>query len=499
MIKSVLQSFLSYGLGQILQTALRFILLPLYLRFFTPEEYGVISVLTVVLSLLTLLTTGGIINVLMRLYYEAESTKRQVLVGATWLWCLLAAGLGGLILSVQGPWLSQLIFQTAKYDSLFRLLGITFIFSVQHQMPYNLFRLENKVGLYVGFSLFSFLTDFTLKSYFIIWLERGLSGYFESSAIVSILTLGLMLPFVSKSVHLSLDFSIFRQLFRLGSPYIFISLAVWTIEFSDRLLLNQFVSEEAVGIYSLAYSFANMFGILLASPVALLMPPFFFAQTAKRPETDTKKLLQRTLIYFLLAGGFMYLLITLSSNELLRFFVIYLGTKEKYLEAITLIPVLTLAPFLYFLTTQAELAGLTVKKPEIMSVAYIVAAIINFGLNLLVIPQLGAMGAAITTFIAYFILVIVFYSWIERLFPVGYNWKAVVLTMSYLAIAFSIGSLIRLDSPLVSLFIRAIVAVSVFTLLVLVTGNILTRMERILLFTYLLNGRKRLSAILDRF
>ena len=54
MIKDALRQFLTYGAGSIAQSALGFILLPIYLRFFEPAEYGVISLLLVGISLITL-------------------------------------------------------------------------------------------------------------------------------------------------------------------------------------------------------------------------------------------------------------------------------------------------------------------------------------------------------------------------------------------------------------------------------------------------------------
>jgi O-antigen/teichoic acid export membrane protein len=499
MIKNLLRKFLTYGTGSILQTALKFIFLPLYLRYFSPAEYGVISVLTVVLSLVVLLTTGGVMSAMIRLYYEAAEKKRRELVGATWFWYLLMAALGGLILSTQAPPLSDLFFQTPIYQNLVRLLGVIFIFSLLQQIPFTIFRLEGQAGRFVAFSLFNFLADFILKLYFIVWLERGIQGYFESGILANLLTLGVLIPFVSGYIRLSFNFSMLQQLFRLGFPYIFTGLSAWTLEVSDRLLLSRFSGEDAVGIYSLAYSLANMFGIFLAAPVALLMPPFFFKYATERSIADTRNLLRRSLIYFFLAGGILYLAISLGSGELLRGLTLYFGAKENYLEAARLVPILTIAPLIYFLSTQAELAGLTVKKPEIASLAFMIAAGINFGLNLVIIPRFGALGAAITTAIAYLIMGIVFYIGIEKVFPVDHDWKALTRALLYLVVAFVLGWSVKLDLPFVSLLFKVVVAVLTFITLILFTDRIMKRSERTILFTYLLNGRKRLSALWHKF
>ena len=421
MIKKFLQKFLTYGVGNILQTALRFILLPLYLRFFAPEDYGVISVLSVLMAMLTLFITAGIMNGLVRLYYEADGLRRKELVGVAWFWYVVVAALGGAILLTQARLWSVLFFQTPDHTDPVRLLGLLFIFTILQQVPQNIFRLENKAELYVTFSLVTFLADFVLKFYFIVILGRGVMGYFESGVIASVLTLVVMLPFTRQYVRISSDLSLFRQMFRLGFPYIFSGLAAWVLEVSDRILLARFAGESAVGIYSLAYSFSNMFGVFLATPIALLLDPFFFAYAAKHSIDETKRLLSRMLIYSCLAGGVVYLAIALGSSDLLRVLTTYLGARPAYLAAVKLVPIVTLAPFLYFLTSPASMTGLLVKKPELASTVFVIAAGVNLGLNLFVIPLLGALGAAITTLVAYLLLVIMLYVWMERVFAVGHN------------------------------------------------------------------------------
>jgi len=495
MIKGVLKQFFTYGFGNILQTALSFILLPLYLRFFPPNEYGIISVLTVVMSLLTLFISGGVMNGLIRLYYEAEGVRRKELVGATCLWYLVVASLGGAILFSQAPLLSQALFRTEVYRNPIRILGFVFFFSMLRSVPLYILRLESKAGLYVGFSLFSFLADFLLKLYLIVSLGRGISGYFESSAIATMITLCLMIPFVSKYIRFYPNISFHKQLLRLGVPFIISGLSMWTLDVSDRLLLSRFSGESAVGIYSLAYTFANIFGVILATPVALLMDPFFFAFAAGRSTDDTKRLLQRTLIYFFIVGGIFYLAIALGSGELLRVLTTHFGAKEKYLEAANLVPILTLAPFLYFLATQAGLTALMVKKPEITSVVCLIAAALNLGLNLFIVPMYGAPGAALTTVIAYLVLDIIIYWRVGKIFPVHHDWKEMARGIFYLMIAFAIGWQIRLDQPVISLLVRVATGVMVFTLLTLFTSNILPKNERNKILTYLLDIKRKLATV----
>lgn len=495
MLKNIFKKFLTYGVGNILQTALRFIMLPLYLRFFPAADYGVISVLSVVMGLTSLILSAGVLNGLVRLYYETEGTQLKKLVGTTWLWYVAVSGIGGLILLTQAPLICQLLFQASGNAGAVQRLGWVFIFTQLQNVPYNLFRLEKKAGMYVGFSLFSFLADFILKLLFIVYWQRGVEGYFESGAIASGLTLGVMALFSTRYVHFNFDWDLFRQLLRLGFPYIFSGLAVWGLEVSDRLLLLRFAGEAAVGVYSLSYNLANIFRIVLAAPASLLVDPFFFGYAARNAETDIKALLRRLLVYYCLVGSFVYLMISLGSGDLVRIFVTYFDANSQYLEAVQFVPLVTFAYLLYFATISGSLAGLLVKKPEVTSVICIIAAGFNIGINFLVLPILGALGAALTTVAAYLLLGGLLYLWMERIYHVGHDWKALARLAVCVLIALAAGWSINLTAPWLSLLVKLTVGGLLFILLTLTVGKVLTQSEQTTILAYLRGVSKKFARL----
>jgi O-antigen/teichoic acid export membrane protein len=302
-----------------------------------------------------------------------------------------------------------------------------------------------------------------------------------------------MLPLTLKYVSFSLNTSYLKQLLRLGFPFIFSTIAVWSLTMSDRLILNYFRGAAAVGIYALAYNFANLFNVFLFNPMTLFWAPFFFSYADERSTETTKKLLNRSLVYFFLAGCILYLGITLGSGDVLRIFTSLFAAKEGYWQAATLVPLLTLAPFLYLLNYPAGSALLMAKKPEFIAKAAVIAAAVNVGLNFVFIPRLGAFGAAVATVIAYALFDGLVYRWAQRIWPVHHDWKGLAKGFLFLAIAFIIGWQITITQPWASLFTRVIAGVAVFALLTWFISNILTKAERYKLLAYLMDGRRRLA------
>ena len=80
MMRDAIKQFFTYGAGSIAQKALSFILLPLFLHFFEPEEYGVISLLLVVILLLSTLTDVGIVSGLHRLILKLKRKREKNLL-----------------------------------------------------------------------------------------------------------------------------------------------------------------------------------------------------------------------------------------------------------------------------------------------------------------------------------------------------------------------------------------------------------------------------------
>jgi len=495
MRRNILKKFLTYGAGNVLQSGLSFLLLPLYLMYFMPQEYGVIATLTVIVAFLTLLLSCGVTNGLVRLYYEFEGLRRKELVGNTIAWYLIVATVGGVMLYASSSLLSLIFFHTRGYEHAIRILALLFFSSMLMSIPLYILRLEKKAVHFVAVSLFSFLVDFALKLYFIVYLKRGVNGYFESSVVAKFLSLAVATIMVSGYVRISIDASIFKQLLRLGTPYIVSGLAMWTLDVSDRLILIHFSGEAAVGIYALAYNFANLFGIFLATPIAFLIDPFFFSHTSGKTDAEKKQLLRRMLIYYIIVGSALYLAIAVGSGDALRVFTMYFGAKEQYLDAAKLVPIIVIAPLLYFIESQATLAALLIKKPEIISLACAAAAVFNFLLNLIIIPHFAAVGAAITTVLAYLLLLLLAYWLMEREYAVGYQWSKIMLLVCYLLISLFIGLIIRIDEPVVSFFVKTATALLTFLALALFTGNILNKHERDTLHIYFSRYKKRIISL----
>jgi O-antigen/teichoic acid export membrane protein len=384
----------------------------------------------------------------------------------------------GTLLVLFSESVSAVLFGTVAHAYSVRLAGIFCIVSPVQLIPFEIFRLERKAIQYVVFSLVKLGVDFSFKLLLIAVMARGIAGYYESGIVANVVVLILMLPFARKYASSTLDSSRMKELFRLGIPYIFSSLSVWALTWADRFVLNFFWGEESVGIYSLAYTLARPFDIVLYYPLKLLWFPFFFSFAAGRNVEDIKRLLRKAVIFYAIAGCAVYLAISLASGDLLRIFDIYLGAQEGYMEAAGLVVLVALAPLLYSTSGLYGTVLLYVKKPEYIALAAVIAAAVNLAMNFMLIPRYAAFGAALATALSYVLYFVLVVYWSRARFRVGHNFLSLIKVLLILVAAFIVGSYATFEGVWLSLVVRTALGLGVFALSIWFLSGVLSREEK---------------------
>ncbi|MDI6807709.1 MAG: oligosaccharide flippase family protein [Candidatus Eisenbacteria bacterium] len=467
MKKETVRQFLTYSFGSISQSVLSFILLPLYLNLLTPSEYGIISLSLTLNVFLTVVANVGLVSGLYRLYYEKTAEERKALLGTLWGWHLFASAILCLALIIFSTPVAIHIFKTTRWVGTPRLLGIFLVLYVLKDVPFHMLRLEKKAALYVFFSLMTFVLDFSFKLIFVGVLRRGVNGYFESSILAYLITVTGLFVYSKKYVSFSFDKSCLGELFRLGFPYVFSTLSFIVLDSFDKFTLNHYLGTEAVGVYSLAFRFANLLNIVLLTPIGLYWTPLSFSFAAERKnDEELKNFYAKSLLYFFLAGGILAAFVSTGSFEVIR----AMTHNATFWKAGKIVPLLVVAPFLYLVSHPAGNVMLQVKKTGFVAPACLATAAINIVLNLILIPRLHAYGAALALISAHLFLAVSYHIKARSLFPINYTWGKYLLAFAVCLIAFGASSLVPPLSPIPSLILKFAIVTIICAPLVSVSG-----------------------------
>ena len=151
-----------------------------------------------------------------------------------------------------------------------------------------------------------------------------------------------------------------------------------------------------VGYYAPSYALGTVI-TMFSSPLYVLLFPVLSNYYDKNEISTIKTILKYTLKYFLaLAIPSVFILSILS-----KIILIILTTPEIALNGYLVIPFVALSTLLAGLCIIISQVIILEKKTKIIGSIWIIAAIINFVINLTIIPLFGILGAAFATLISY--------------------------------------------------------------------------------------------------
>ena len=112
-------------------------LVPLYTRYLRASEFGVLSLLTITLTLVTIVLKFGLNHAFFRHYYDTDDTAhRRRIVGSTLAFLLVSGVLSTALLYLVAPQVSWLVFSgDTSHADLLRLIFFISFFEIISVIP----------------------------------------------------------------------------------------------------------------------------------------------------------------------------------------------------------------------------------------------------------------------------------------------------------------------------------------------------------------------------
>ena len=385
-----------YGMGGVLTRFLGFILLPMYTRYLTPTDYGILSLL---------FTTGSVADILVRLGFGPaifreviyrESDERQV--ESTALYFLI--GESAIFLAIFlpfSPLLSRLIFGTPAYALWLSLILASSLLGIVDAIAMAKLRIRQRSSLYAILSVVMFLIGTLLNIYFVAILRWGVRGLVICSLVQAAISAAISLALLVSDLKPTFSMSILRRLLSFGIPLVPNGLSRLIMTYADRYFLLHYSSAAEVGLYSLGYNIAMVLN-LIVNAVQTAWPAQMFG-IAKKPKPE--KQLSRILTYYLVVLGFIGLGFSVLAHE-----VLMIMTTPRFHRAGVVVPLIVLSYVLSGIMYMTNSGLETRNKMRYLTPIIVASAALNLGLNYLLIPAWGMMGAASATFISYLFLTV---------------------------------------------------------------------------------------------
>jgi len=101
-----------YGSGSLVSRFIAVLLLPIYTRFLSPSDYGLIETLIALSAILTVLLAAGVKSAFFRFYFDGADDEGRRRVIRTSFWFTMLMGTGGSSRGSCSPARSRISFST---------------------------------------------------------------------------------------------------------------------------------------------------------------------------------------------------------------------------------------------------------------------------------------------------------------------------------------------------------------------------------------------------
>ena len=297
-----------YALANVLNGAIPFLLLPILTRVFTPEEYGLVTLITAAIAIMgafTGLSVHGAVNVK---YFDKEinhpkfvGASLMVLAGST---CVVLV-----FLLFAGDKLSAWIHLPKQWLMIAAIASAAqFIINIRLTM----WQVQEQAIRYGFFQVTQTLFNLALSLALVFWMVLGWQGraWGIVLAIIVFGSLAIVSLHREKLVNWRGDKQYAKAAMRFGVPLIPHIIGGLMIAMSDRIILSSIVDVQSVGHYAVGIQMAMAIG-LLADALSKSYGPHLFKTLSNDTIGRDEDVVRNTYLVFIafLVVAFIYSLI----------------------------------------------------------------------------------------------------------------------------------------------------------------------------------------------
>ncbi len=388
------------------------LLVPMYVQYINPEEYGQLDFLQTLSGILSMVLVCGLPSALVRFYHSVASENKPYLASTGLLSITAFSFPIALLIFIFAHPIADTFFPFQDSYLYIRVLSVSFALHLLINYLHSLLILHGASRTFVAISLSHTALSLLLNIVLIAGVKLGILGLLLSSAISYASEVVFLLLFGRRLLVFSFRKEYFGMMIRFGAPMILASISGWVLSASDRFFLVHYSSYEQVGLYSIAYKFASGLNFLFFTPFIRAWTRTIFAE---QNSAGLKEVISRTARYYVSAALFFAVTASVFIPEILRIL-----TNPEYYSAYSAFPLL-IASFVAFNFNRLLEVPLHLKNKSGLSASLgMFAMCLNLVLNYLLIPKFGILGAALATYLSYTANNVAFYLCVQKFNPVAY-------------------------------------------------------------------------------
>jgi O-antigen/teichoic acid export membrane protein len=378
-----------------LTTLSNLILLPILTKNLAIADYGAWALIMVTLGLLPWLITLGLPAAMTR-FLAAATDKRDIREAfySMGFIALFASSIISGLFFLFVPQIAASLFHNNNTIALLLVPNILIACLTFYVLQY--FVTFQQIKAYSALTIFNAYLNTVLIAYFVL-LGHGIEGAVIALLIQQLVVFAVILSLIVTQIGVAIPkFRHVRQYLAFSLPLIPSNLSGWIVESSDSYLIALFLGAAAVGYYSPGYALGSTL-IMISAPLVTLLPPVLSKHYDDDEIEDVRTILKYSLKYY--SGIILPCVFVVS--VLSKPILLVLTTEQIAVNGYLVTPLVAAGVALVGLQSVFLFSLTLKKKTAVIGTMWTLSAALNFGLNLVLIPYLGLIGAALTTFLAY--------------------------------------------------------------------------------------------------
>jgi len=458
--KHFLKHSLVYGVSNVAAKASGIILLPIYTKYFTVGEFGRLGLLLAIITIMIQVVVLGQGQSLLRFVNQKENKdkKKSVLFSLSLL-ILVISIIFILIGEVLAPYFANIFGDYKSYYPSLRISIYIVAVSVLNNIFQNKLRADEKSVFYTSLNLIKLVIMLIVTIYFIVSLKLGINGVLYGQLISEFFVLIFVLPSMFKQMEFRYNSEVVSLSLKFGIPLIFSALSMTLLNISDRFLIKFLANETALGLYELGYRVAGILNMFLIMPLSLtLLPVAYKIYNQPGDKEYYKKIL--TYVTYILVWGALFL--SVFSKEIITLF----SSKDSFIPSFEVVPIILFSYVFFGMSMISSLGFYLVGKTGYVAIITILSAALNIGLNFILIPKFGIMGAAINTLVAFLFLYLISLIVSNQFFKINFEHKKLIFLILLGMILFFVSTLFN-ALPLLQSVLLKLVLIGLFPIILL--------------------------------
>ncbi len=444
LIKKLAGETAIYGISNILNRLLNYIIITPYLTYVFNEdqgEYGDHGMMYAFAAFLMVIFTYGMETAFFRFANKKGELDRVFSTASISL--ISSTILLSTFFLLMAPQIAAWLLNPALYIRYFILIVA---FDALAAIPFARLRLENRPIRFAFYKAINIVINGGMILFFLElcpylteqgsdWAsqiydpERKLEYVFLANLMASAATILLLLPMYFK-IKLAFDAALWKKMTWYAAPLIIVGIAGMINQLSDRILIPQLMTgtlesnKEQLGIYNAAVKIAVLIN-LFTQAFKFAAEPFFFRHSDR---VDSRQIYAQVGQAFAFVGSLAFL------GLLLYLDVFQFIIASNFREGLVIAPIMILAYLFLGLYFNFSIWFKITDQTYIGAIISVCGAVISLSLNFTLIPQLGYLGAAWASFSCFLFMAVVSYLVGLRYYPIPYPIGKMILYIT-LAVA----------------------------------------------------------------